>query len=322
MSKKPTVVVVRKSGAKKHDYHGGSWKIAYADFMTAMMAFFLVMWLLSSSTPEQRQQIAEYFNMPLKTALSHGNKNSLSSSVIPGGGENIIKNDGEELRQTLKKIDAQKDALNLRRARKKLESLIKIDPRLSNFKSNLRLSLTPDGLLIQITDSVDRPMFKVGSRTPEPYMVSILQALVPVLNDLPNRINMTGHTDSQPYAGGEAGYSNWELSSDRANAARQILVTGGLAADKFLRVIGTADTMSQAGSLADDPINRRISILVLSPEKEKEILQEDVLLHETVSGQAEGTAVKAAPATPAQGQNSKMDPPPGQQTKTAQEAMK
>ncbi|MDR0806661.1 MAG: flagellar motor protein MotB [Enterobacteriaceae bacterium] len=272
------VMVVRKSGSHKSGHHSGSWKIAYADFMTAMMAFFLVMWLLSSSSPEQRQQIAEYFKMPLKVSIAQGDRNSLSDSVIPGGGEDVIRQQGEVMKKTVTKRDDFKGKQSLQRAREKLESLINTDPRLNNFKSSLLLSVTKDGLLIQITDSKDRPMFPVGGRIPDPYMVSILQALVPILNELPNRINMTGHTDSLPYANGESGYSNWELSSDRANAARRILVNSGLANDKFLRVIGTADTMSQTGTKADDPINRRISILALSPEKEQQILQEDVLL--------------------------------------------
>lgn len=285
MSKKSSAtIVVKKSINKKHGSHGGSWKIAYADFMTAMMAFFLVMWLLANSSPQQRQEISEYFKMPLKTTLTQGAKSSLSSSVIPnGGGEDLMKTEGEVMKRPLKKLDTHKNETKLNRAKEKLESLVKIDPRLTNFSSNLRLSLTDDGLLIQITDSEDRPMFKLGRPTPEEYMVDILQALVPVLNDLPNRIIMTGHTDALPYANGDRGYSNWELSSDRANAARRILVSAGLASNKFMRVIGTADTLHQAGLAADDPINRRISILVLSPEKEKQIMQEDVLLTPPVS---------------------------------------
>lgn len=303
MSKKSdSTIVVKKSKNAKHGSHGGSWKIAYADFMTAMMAFFLVMWLLSNSTPQQRHQIAEYFKMPLKTTLAQGDKSSLSSSIIPdGGGDDLLKMDGEVMKRTLKKLDGIKNEANLKRAKEKLESLIKIDPRLTNFSSNLRLSLTDDGLLIQITDSEDRPMFKLGRPTPEEYMVDILQALVPVLNDLPNRIIMTGHTDALPYANGDRGYSNWELSSDRANAARRILASGGLASNKFMRVIGTADTMHQAGLSANDPINRRISILVVSPEKEKQILQEDVLLstpHASPAGQT-NHAVRQNPAAKA-----------------------
>ncbi|MDR7874346.1 flagellar motor protein MotB [Yersinia mollaretii] len=308
-SAKP-VIIVRKRKRAKHAHHGGSWKIAYADFMTAMMAFFLVMWLLSSSTPLQREQIADYFKMPLKLAMSHGDKSSVSDSPIPGGGDDLMKQDGEVLKQTLAKMDKQKNAQNLRRAHEKLENLIKKDPRLSDFQSNLRLSLTDDGLLIQIIDSQERPMFKVGSRELEPYMRIILQALVPVLNDLPNKINLTGHTDSLPYVNGEAGYSNWELSSDRANASRRTLVSGGLADNKFLRVIGSADMMNLANVKSDAPINRRISILVLSKNKEKSILEEDVVLQSVSDNQSsarieaelkrmaadETVPIKAAPA--------------------------
>lgn len=121
-------------------------------------------------------------------------------------------------------------------------------------------------------------MFKIGSKDPEPYMRGILQALVPVLNSVPNRINLTGHTDSLPYANGELGYSNWELSSDRANATRRMLVASGLADNKFLRVIGTANMLHLENIKPDDPLNRRISVLVLSKSKEKTIMSEDNVL--------------------------------------------
>lgn len=272
------VIIVRKGKKHKHAHHGGSWKIAYADFMTAMMAFFLVMWLLSTSTPLQRQQIADYFQMPLKVALSSGNKASLSNSPIPGGGDDFQKQDGEVLKQTLARLATNKNVHNLKRAHQMVDTLIHNDPRLSNFQSNIRLALTNDGLLIQIVDTQERPMFKVGSKTPEPYMHGILQALVPVLNNLPNHINITGHTDSLPYANGNEGYSNWELSADRANAARQMLVASGLDDNKFLRVIGTADKMALENILPNDPVNRRISLLVLNMKKEKSIRDEDTVL--------------------------------------------
>lgn len=270
-----TPIIVRKRKQAKHAHHGGSWKIAYADFMTAMMAFFLVMWLLSSSSPQELQQVAEYFRMPLRTAMAQGNRLSLSDSIIPGGGDDMVKQDGEVLKKTLHRLDQQKSQINLRRARELLESMIKSDPRLSNFQSNLHLHLTDDGLLIQIVDSKDRPMFQRGSKVLEPYMKDILYALAPVLNELPNRISLTGHTDSIPYASGKEGYSNWELSADRANASRQALIRGGMDNDRFLRVIGTADRMHLDNTTPDDPINRRISILVLSKQKEQDIVDED-----------------------------------------------
>ncbi|POT54756.1 motility protein MotB [Citrobacter amalonaticus] len=278
MKKDKQVIVVRRGKKHKHAHHGGSWKIAYADFMTAMMAFFLVMWLLATSTPTQRQQIAEYFRMPLKVAMSNGDRTSMSDSPIPGGGDDFMKSDGEVLRQTLNKIDQQRNVQALERAREKLDSLIQTDPRLNNFQSNLMLSLTDDGLLIQITDTQDRPMFNIGSYTPAPYMRDILQALVPVLNEMPNRISLTGHTDSLPYSGGSVGYSNWELSADRANASRRVMAAAGLAQSKFLRVIGTADMMGLVDTSPDDPSNRRISILVLSKDKEQAILKEDTIM--------------------------------------------
>lgn len=282
------IVVVRRSGNKKEGLHGGSWKIAYADFMTAMMSFFLVMWLVSSSTPEQRHQLAEYFKIPIGVPMAeHGDKDTQSQSIIPGGGEDVVHQNGEVQKAVLQKQEDHFYSGNktLKHAESKLHDIMKTDARLNKFRSNLRLSLTPNGLLIQITDSQERPMFKVGSWTPETYMVGILEALVPVLNQLPNHIMVTGHTDSLPYAGGDAGYSNWELSVDRANAARRILINHGLEVGKFLQVVGDADSMNQTGTAKDDPVNRRISILVLSEEKEQEIMNEDKLLDSDVTAQ-------------------------------------
>ncbi|WP_336210081.1 flagellar motor protein MotB [Enterobacter sp. P82] len=269
------VIISRKRKKKKHAHHGGTWKIAYADFMTAMMAFFLVMWLLSQSTEMERELIADYFRMPLKPSMANGNKTSLSDSVIPGGGDDIIKQDGEVFKAKIGNLDRHKRVESLKQAKEKLQRMIETDPRLNNFKSNILLNLTNDGLLIQITDSQDRPMFRVGSELPESYMNGILQALVPLLQELPNALSLTGHTDSLPYAGGEGGYSNWELSAGRANAARRVLVRSGLNDERFLRVIGTASRMPLENTSPESAVNRRISILVLSRSKEQEIRLED-----------------------------------------------
>ncbi|HAG0390735.1 TPA: flagellar motor protein MotB [Salmonella enterica] len=273
---KDAVMVIRKGGEKRSEHHGGSWKIAYADFMTAMMSFFLVMWLLSLSTPEKRQGVAEFFKTPKLVLTQRGERSSLSDSLIPGGGDDVTKLSGEVMKTTSKKQEPPVGSKSLKKAQQKIQNIIREDPQLNNFSSNLRLLLTKDGLLIQITDSQDRPMFKVGGWRPESYMVVILKALVPVLNHLPNKINITGHTDSLPYVHGGTEYSNWELSVDRANATRRILVSNGLSENKFMRIVGTADTLLQPGTQPNDPLNRRISILVLSPEKEKEIIQEGI----------------------------------------------
>lgn len=269
------VIISRKRKKKKHAHHGGTWKIAYADFMTAMMAFFLVMWLLSQSTDMERELIADYFRMPLKPTMANGNKTSLSDSVIPGGGDDIVKQQGEVFKKEMNTLDRHKRFESLKQAKEKLQRMIETDPRLNNFKSNILLNLTNDGLLIQITDSQNRPMFRVGSEQPESYMNGILQALVPLLQELPNALSLTGHTDSLPYAGGDGGYSNWELSAGRANAARRVLVRGGLNDERFLRVIGTASRMPLENTSPDSAVNRRISILVLSRSKEQEIRLED-----------------------------------------------
>jgi chemotaxis protein MotB len=275
MSKKDSsVIIVKKKKSHGHGHHGGSWKIAYADFMTAMMAFFLVMWLLSNSTPEERHQIAEYFQMPLKTAMSNGDRFSLSDSTIPGGGDDTMKVQGE-VQKRRADSSRQRDMQSLNRVRERLDQLIKNDPRLKELQPNLKIKLLNDGLRIQIIDSQQRPMFRSGNKEVEPYMRDILRAIAPVMNDIPNNISLSGHTDDAPYASGERSYSNWELSADRANASRRELVAGGLQANKILRVVGMADAMNLKNVPGDDPSNRRISILILTKEKAHEILNED-----------------------------------------------
>ncbi|QHM73214.1 flagellar motor protein MotB [Mixta intestinalis] len=287
MSKeKHPVIIVRKRKKGGHGHHGGSWKIAYADFMTAMMAFFLVMWLIANSTPQQRHKIAEYFQMPLRVALTQGSQVSMSDSMIPGGGEDMEKKEGEVKKSRPRDAENDKDLKRLKKTRNRLQSMIKSDPRLSNFQSNLRLQLTENGLLIQIIDSQDRPMFKLGSKELEGHLKIIFDTLVPLLNQLPNRISLTGHTDSLRYANGNVGYSNWELSADRANASRRALISAGLSPDKFLRVIGTADSMVLDNTAPDSPINRRISILVLTQNKAKAIIRDDNLIQNVAENES------------------------------------
>ena len=142
-------------------------------------------------------------------------------------------------------------------------------------RPHLKIDLVQEGLRIQIIDSQNRPMFKTGSAEVEPYMRDILRAIAPVLNGIPNRISLSGHTDDFPYATGEKGYSNWELSADRANASRRELVAGGLDDGKVLRVVGMAATMRVSDRGPDDAINRRISLLVLNQQAEQAILHEN-----------------------------------------------
>jgi len=266
---RPIVIRRAKSHAKPHGNH--SWKIAYADFMTAMMAFFLVLWLLSSASPKALVGVAEYFRMPLKVAIAGGDKSSLSKSVIPGGGQDPMAKDGEVMRALTNdpSTDAQRrrdqiESERLRALKGRLEQIIENNPVLRQFRPQLLLDITSEGLRIQILDTQNRPMFRTGSAAVEPYMRTILREIGPVLNEMPNKVSLSGHTDSATYMAGERAYSNWELSADRANASRQELIAGGMQEGKVLRVLGLADTMPLEKNDPLAPVNRRISIVVLN----------------------------------------------------------
>lgn len=270
----PIVVVRKKKGKHGGGHHGGSWKIAYADFMTAMMAFFLVMWLISISSPKELVQIAEYFRTPLSVAITNGPRSSDATSPIPGGGEDPLQQDGE-VHKMIQSQGDMRETGDLQRLQEKLEQMLISDPRLKDLRPHLMINLTEEGLRIQIIDSQNRPMFQLGSATVEPYMRYILRAIAPVLDDFPNKISLAGHTDDMPYAMGERGYSNWELSTDRANASRREMISGGLSEGKVLRVMGMGSTMQLKNHPSGDAINRRISILVLNKHAEQAIEREN-----------------------------------------------
>lgn len=263
-------IIIRRKKAASHGAHG-AWKIAYADFMTAMMAFFLVMWLLSGLSEAQMRDVSEYFRTPLKVALVGGERNSASDSAIPGGGTDPMHSDGEVSLTTPNAANYDSGQRSLDRLKESLEALIHEDPALNSMSSQLKLKVVEDGLQIQITDNDERPMFELGSARIAPYITDVLRKIAPRINELPNRITLTGHTDDLRYAAGDREYSNWELSSDRANAARRELVRGGMDPDKLLRVIGAAATASRPGAPAHAPANRRITILVLNPEAQRRI---------------------------------------------------
>src|SRR5687767_12631557 len=284
-SKKLQPIIIKRIKKGGHAAHGGAWKIAYADFVTAMMAFFLLMWLLGSTTKGDLQGIAEYFRTPLKVALAGGSGSGDSSSVIQGGGTDLTRQDGQ-----VKKGEtvAERRTINLRAAQAELErreterlialkaridAAIEANPMLSKFKSQIRVELTPEGLRIQVIEEGTRPMFEIGQAQVKDYMRDILRELSKLINDIPNRISLSGHTDSKPYAGGERGYSNWELSADRANASRRELVAGGIADDKIIRVVGQGSAVHIDKGDPNTPANRRISIIVLNQKAEKRILE-------------------------------------------------
>jgi chemotaxis protein MotB len=269
----PIVVRRLRKGAAHEAHHGGAWKIAYADFVTAMMAFFLLMWLLGSTSQYDKEGIEDYFNTPLSTLL--GGKEGTGAarpSVVQGGGRDASdsrpgvahKSQVQPAPPTVSPPAMQIDAQRLAQLKAKIGALIEQTPSLRAYREQIRLSITDEGLRIEIVDSLKRPMFASGSSKLEDYALTILQQIGASLNDVDNRVSIAGHTDAVPYSGGTAGYSNWELSSDRANAARRALVAAGLREDKLLQVRGLADVLPLDRNVADEPTNRRISILVLN----------------------------------------------------------
>lgn len=275
-------IVRRRAKAHGGGHHGGSWKIAYADFITAMMAFFLVMWLLTLVPKENLSGLAEYFRTPLRAAIQQGPQANNSQTLIQGGGPDTTAASGEVRRseaaaraQQAASEAQRRDTQRLERFRRRLDEVIELSPRLRAYRPQLRIDVTSEGLRLQIIDNKNRPMFAMGSAEVEPYMRTILRELGPILNEVPNRISLSGHTDARPYSSGERAYSNWELSAERANASRRELVAGGMAEDKVMRVLGMGSSMPL---LHDDPyadVNRRISLVLLSQRTEQRIGQEN-----------------------------------------------
>ncbi|KFZ30921.1 flagellar motor protein MotB [Pseudidiomarina salinarum] len=259
------IIIRRKKIIKKH--HGGSWKIALADFMTALMALFLVMWILSISSEESKQQVADYFSTPLMVALTSGDKSSASTSAIKGGGDDPSHAKGEQMRIDLRRQTRPSDVRrHFQGLQERIKRAVEDDPVLRELADQLRFDITREGLRIQVVDSEQRPMFELGSDKVASYMDRLLRTLTPIINEVPNEITLSGHTDSLPYAGGERGYSNWELSADRANASRKVMLDAGLDTGKLLLVTGVADRIPMDGVESDDPMNRRITLVLHTQE--------------------------------------------------------
>ena len=283
--KKLQPIIIKRVKKGGHAAHGGAWKIAYADFVTAMMAFFLLMWLLGSTAKGELQGISDYFSSPLKVAMTGGDGSGNSSSVIPGGGNDLSKvhgqvrrsdTDSEKARRqsidTARAERAKQDAERIKTLQAKIDALITENPRLNEYKSQIRIDVTPDGLQIQIVDDQNRPMFDSGSAMVKPYMRDILREIGAALNGVENRVSLAGHTDAVPYSNSDRGYSNWELSSDRANATRRELVAAGMPDAKLARVVGLAASDLLEPDNPRSAANRRITITVLTREAEERLM--------------------------------------------------
>jgi len=298
-------IIVKKIKKAAHGHHGGAWKIAYADFVTAMMSFFLLMWLLGASSDAQLEGIAEYFKTPLKVALMGGNMVGTSDALIKGGGKDLTKKqgqvkpvDGPKGKQKIVDIKDVKEALKkeetakLEELKKKIEKAIEDSPTLSKFKNQLLLDITSDGLRVQIVDEKNRPMFNSSKAELQPYAKQILQELGQMFNGVTNKISLSGHTDATPYPNGEKSYSNWELSADRANASRRELVAGGMDETKLLRVVGLSSASLFDKENPLNPTNRRISIIIMNKQAEENVLKDAAEINVPSSADA-SEAIKA-----------------------------
>ena len=301
-------IIVKKIKKGGGGAHGGAWKIAYADFVTAMMAFFLLMWLLGSTAQGDLEGIAEYFENPLKVAQQGGSGSGDSSSVIQGGGRDLTRQSGQvkygtvEAKKRSMNLTASKDSENDAKTRaegveraklielkNQIEARVEANPDLRPFRNQLVLDVTSEGLRIQIVDEQNRPMFASASERLQPYTSVILREIGLILNQVENRIFLSGHTDATPFASGVGGFSNWELSANRANASRRELIAGGMDPDKVLRVVGMGSIVSFDKEDPYNPINRRISIIVLNRQTEELFLADgkSVDVENLVNGEAE-----------------------------------
>ncbi|HNV58469.1 MAG TPA: flagellar motor protein MotB [Rhodoferax sp.] len=284
-AKKLQPIIIKRVKKGGHAVHGGAWKIAYADFVTAMMAFFLLMWLLGSTSEGDKKGISDYFQSPMKVAMQGGSGAGASNSVVNGGGNDLTQSAGQSKRgdgadrkakkmagEKQKAEAAKRDAKMLAALSAKIAAAISGNPKMTEFSSQIRLEITPDGLQIQIVDDQKRPMFDSGSAALKPYMRDILREIGTALLDVENKISLDGHTDRSAYGNAGKGYSNWELSADRANASRRELANAGMPEDKLARVVGMASSLLLDATDPLSPSNRRISILVMTKDAEERLL--------------------------------------------------
>ncbi len=306
----PIIVKKIKKGGGGH--HGGAWKIAYADFVTAMMAFFLLMWLLGSTSKAQKEGIAEYFQTPLHMVLMGPAVGQSDSALKNAGGKDVTKKqgqvkpvDGEPGKLKTVKIEDVKEALKqaekfkLESLKAKIEQAIEENPTLKQFKSQLKLDITSEGLRVQIVDEQNRPMFESARAELQPYAKQILREIGKTLNGVDNKISLSGHTDATAYANGEQGYSNWELSADRANASRRELIAGGMDETKLIRVVGMGSAIMMDKENPFNPINRRISLIVMNKETEEGLLKDNEQVSVTEHDQSQVEALQKKPDKPA-----------------------
>jgi chemotaxis protein MotB len=300
------IIIIKRIKKGGHGHHGGAWKVAYADFVTAMMAFFLLLWLLNSVTVEQKEGIANYFAptsvssstsgaggilggqsmseiqamksdsqpiiMPTDTIEGIDSDEALEEENTRGSnaeGAGIADKKLQELQQELRA----KETKDFENVQKEIKKAMESDPALAMLSQNLIMEITKEGLRIQLIDQDKRPMFETGGITPLPHTKAILQKVSEIISKLPNEIAVAGHTDSTPFAG--QGYTNWELSADRANAVRKEIEENGVSAKRIASVSGKADREPLLKDAPDSALNRRVSVTLLYTDLMKKRLQRE-----------------------------------------------
>lgn len=276
---KAPVIVIKKIKKGGHGHHGGAWKVAYADFVTAMMAFFLLMWLLNATTKEQKEGIAEYFD-PTPTIVSSSQSGAGGVmgglTVSPEGARmadkqpvapsnqpptQSAKSAKELTDEQLETETKKRENRSFDQVKREIEQAI-ANSDLKDLAKNLKIDMTPEGLRIQIVDQDGASMFPSGSAKPFAKTEKLLATVADIIRDTPNDISIRGHTDGAPYSEG-ADYTNWELSSDRAHSSRRVLLSNGINPEKISNVVGKADTDHYIKNNPMDAQNRRISIVLL-----------------------------------------------------------
>lgn len=289
MEKTEQTIVIKR--VKKHagGHHGGSWKIAFADFALALMAFFLVLWLIESTTDLEKMVIAGYFSDP--RSLANTGDGGTPYVLDLGGRPLNVANQGLNLALVQEDedqfVESQDDLENrelieLARLRQiemlqslmgQVEEMVAGNQEFDWFDDSVTMDVTDEGLSIQIVDRENRPIFDLGSMQMRPYALEIMWALARILDNVPNKISIYGHTDNVPFGDNAGAYTNWELSTDRANTARRALVDGGIPYEQFAQIVGMGSSMPLDAENPRNPANRRIVIVVLNELAERRMVE-------------------------------------------------
>ncbi|MDB5490217.1 MAG: ompA family protein [Micavibrio sp.] len=296
------IIIIKKIKKVSAGHHGGAWKVAYADFVTAMMAFFLLLWLLNVTTEEQKNAISNFFDPthPMVSDSQSGAGGVMGGTTIATEGAQtstvqnitVAQNSGATVKGThvgnpkgkdgdLRNASVQKLEAELRKrederfanAKQQMEQEIEKTPELAELKKHLMVDITPEGLQIQIVDQAGEPMFPSGSAAMFPKTTTLIKLAAEVIKKMPNQISVRGHTDSTPYKPG-SDYTNWELSSDRANATRRVLRDSGIDEKRLSNVMGKADTDPLLKDKPTDAQNRRLTILMLREDMKQMLSRE------------------------------------------------